>query len=470
MNGSQSDRRDGNPAVARDFGPSVPNLGETGSVRAAWGSVLALLPVLVGAFLVARERPLDVSRPGACLAVLLAGGGWWLALAAARRAAPVPGVLAIVLAGAVALRLLFLASDTAVTDDLHRYVWEGALLAEGESPYALAPVERAAERARWGELYARVNHPEVPAAYPPLTLLVQAALVRAAGGAEEAERARFVLRVAYLLCDLAVCVPLWFLARARRLAPAVLVAWAWNPWVALESAGAGHFDALGILALVLALAWWARPLLCGVALALGAGVKLLPLALAPFLLRSRGRAGVALAAGLVVPVALFVAGTGAWPAPRGLSEYAFRWESFSLVHRWIEGACARFAPYDEGWSDPRRLARGLALVLWSLPLLWAFRARLAPTHVALVAVGGFLVFTPTLHPWYVCWVVPFLTLHRARSLELLAALSPLLYWPLAGWRARGEWLEPVWLWPLVALPFFAFLALDLRRGRARGVR
>ncbi|MBC8451457.1 MAG: hypothetical protein H8D72_01980, partial [Planctomycetes bacterium] len=48
----------------------------------------------------------------------------------------------------------------------------------------------------------------------------------------------------------------------------------------------------------------------------------------------------------------------------------------------------------------------------------------------------------------------------ARAWFWLAAASPLLYWPLVGWQARGEWLEPAWSWPLLAIPFFLLFGLD----------
>lgn len=463
MNGSRGTRLDRNPAPGGKFSPPVPEMGE----RPAWGLVLLLLPILAGLFLLVREVPVEVRSPLGVLGIALAGGGWWLALGLARRVPPGAVPLGLLLVGALALRLLALAREPGLTDDGYRYVWEGALVAERLDPFAVAPSEpgRAAERERWPETYAAMNHPEVPAAYPPLTQLVQAAVVRAAGGAGEPERARFFLRVAYGLSDLLVCVPLFFLLRARRASGVLLVAWAWNPWVALEFAGSGHFDALGILLLVAAVALARARFGAGFLLGLGALTKLLPLALAPTLLRRAPRAaGLGLALGVLAPLALWLAWVGAWPVPRGLSEYAFRWESFSFVHRFLEGACARFTAYDEGWSDPRRLARALAGAGWLALLAFAWWRRLEPARVALLALAGFLVLTPTLHPWYVCWIVPFLAPFRARACEWLAAVTPLLYWPLGAYRASGVWQEPGWLWPLVALPFAALLVLDLWRG------
>lgn len=469
MNGSGSARLDDNPAAGPHFLASFPALGERGG--AAWEvvGVLALLALVAASFFLGRASPLDVCPPRTLGLVLLAGCAWLVALGAARRMrAGLP--LVVIFAGALALRLCFLWSEPEVSDDLHRYVWEGALLSEGGNPYAHAPAsaELAQEQERWRATFERVNHPEVPAAYPPLTLLAQATVVTVAGGPEPPERARHFLRLAFALCDLAVCVPLLFLLRERRVTESALVAWAWNPWVALEFAGSGHFDALGILLLVLTLALWSRPVLAAFALAAGAATKLLPLALAPTLLRSGRpvRAGLALGGGLLLPLAFFVLVAGEWPRPRGLAEYAFRWESFSLAHRWIEGAWARVASYDEGWSDPRRLARASELLLWLAPLAWAWRRRLEPARVAWLAVAGFLLLTPTLHPWYLCWAVPFLALFRVRAFAFLVAFAPLFYWPLAGWRARGEWHEPSWLWPLVALPFGLLLVFDLWRARS----
>ena len=77
--------------------------------------------------------------------------------------------------------------------------------------------------------------------------------------------------------------------------------------------------------------------------------------------------------------------------------------------------------------------------------------------LATAVFAAFLVLTPTLHPWYLTWIVPFLALRQSRAWIWLAAVAPLLYWPLEGWRTEAVWHEPLWLWPLVAVPFWALL-------------
>ena len=87
-------------------------------------------------------------------------------------------------------------------------------------------------------------------------------------------------------------------------------------------------------------------------------------------------------------------------------------------------------------------------------------------------MGGFLLLTPTLHPWYLAWIVPFLALRPMLGWSLLVALAPLLYWPLARWRAEGVWSEPGWLWPVLVLALLGggvFEILRARRSAGAGV-
>jgi hypothetical protein len=260
---------------------------------------------------------------------------------------------------------------------------------------------------------------------------------------------------------------------------------------AIEFAGSGHLDSLGILLLFGALAAESSRPRVGAKGAddttlgltplvlLGAGIltKYLPAVLLPWILRgkrgiARGACVALLCAVGFVPL-LFLRGTthGLFS---GLSDYAFRWESGSLVHRWIEPLFSRCFERDESWSDPRWLARATEAILW-LAIAWAvIRRERDSLRGTSALIGAWLVLSPTLHPWYLCWILPYLALGsptmKSRAWLWLILVAPLLYWPLEAWQRAGVWSEPVWLWPLVALPFFALLvgaSSEDRRGRAR---
>ena len=379
-------------------------------------------------------------------------------------------------AGALLLRAAVLLGDPRTSDDHHRYAFEGGLVLSGKSPYAAAPdaPERAPERAAWPETYAGINHPSIPAAYPPGAQVAFAAVVGVAGGVE---RAGFPLRLFFAACDVLVLVPLARLLRRRGRSAAWLAAWAWSPLVALEFAGAAHFDSLAILLLVGAVdaaeAGIGAPRARGAALlALSALVKLLPAALLFFFLRGAARplrvlfffaAPCALALGGVALLDGGLRGLGS-----GLSEYGLRWEATSAIHRFVEPACALLGgDRDGGPTDPRVLARALALGAWLAVGGAAWRRGASPAAAACALLGAFLVLTPTLHPWYATWCVPWLALYPSRAFAFLAAAAPLLYAPLPGWVERAVWVEPPWLWPAVLLPFLVLLALErVREARA----
>jgi hypothetical protein len=467
-----------NPSPTRAEAASFPAAGRNeGGGRSAGARevvlVLCFLPLLAGAGWWVALGADGVTSPPEWAALALGAAGWVSALLVGREVRDSFALLVVLASGAVALRLPFLASDSGLSDDVHRYIWEGALVGAGVDPYAAPPAAAELEpfRRRYAATFARVNHSEVRAAYPPLAQVVNAGVVAAAGGAEHPARARLYLRVFYAGCDLLACVPLgWLLARARQ--PRMrLVAWAWNPWVAFEFAGSAHLDALAILCLLGALACCARGSDArdagGLAfLAAGTAIKLLPVALVPFVLRRARRPLLGMAfftACLLVCALPFVLLTGKTPGLGGLGEYALGWESFSLLHRGVEPILARFLAFADTWSDPRRVARALELALWLGLAVQAWRRRLALERTAALLVGGFLVLSPTLHPWYLGWIVPFLALRLRASWCALVALAPLLYWPVDGWRERRVWEEPAWLFPLLGGVFWSLLVLELLR-------
>jgi len=465
--------------------------------------VSCLAPILVGAVGVASLGPAWMRMEEFQLWMGLASAGWVAAVLFARRVARERSsvLLGAVVAGAVALRLLLLAGEPDLSDDVYRYVWEGTLVASGESPYAAAPAERSAMRAARPRLYERVGHPEVSAAYPPLTQATAALAVRASeavppdapgdDGDDGGARAAFVLRLVFGAADLLVLWPLAVLARRRVGGDACLVAWAWSPLVALEFAGVGHFDSLGILFLVagLALATSAaraapastgavtgpssvpllRASLAGACLGLGVLVKFLPGVALPFVARSSVRGVGAVVAALACVGAGFASLLlleGGWSGLGvGVSTYALRWESFHLLYGALEAPLALFLEPDGSLLDLRRVGRLAVVGLWLAALARAWRARLDPVRASGLAVGAFLVFTPTLHPWYAAWIVPFVALRPRLSWLLLLALLPLAYLPVTGWRTAGLWEEPGWLWPVVALPFLFLATVELARGR-----
>jgi|FLOH01.1.fsa_nt_gi hypothetical protein len=410
---------------------------------------------------------------------------WGCALLWARGFNRGRSMLLPILVVAVSMRALALCAEPNLSDDVWRYVWEGGLVLEGKSPYAQAPDDPslAKEREQWSVAYDRMNNKDVSAAYPPVTQAAVAAVVGAMGGSEQPDRARFGLRILFSCADLLALIPLLALLRRRGLPDALLVSWAWCPLVVFEFASSAHLDSLGILFLLSALALLDRPLalpkeqssrvfLGLLSLSAAFLVKFLPLLAFPFVLRRR-TVGASLSSALTLaclialgflPVLALEGGLSG--ILDGLANYGLRWESWNLIHRHVEPIFSMWGDRDGTWSDPRKLSK---LFTGGLAALWMLRLivrREEPVRATGLALAAFLIVSPTLHPWYLTWIIPFLAFSKGRAWMFLVIASPLLYWPLTSWQLVGTWTEPVWLWPLVALPFFGLLLSDYKRNRS----
>lgn len=439
------------------------------------------------------------------LALLVASLAWALAVLVVGRAAERSsagarglglGLLPVILLTGLGLRGLALNTELQASEDLWRYAYEGALVLEGESPYAFAPADpqRASQAERWATLTAQVGHPEISAAYPPVAHVIFAAVMRHSGSLSldpegsprwsppALVRMERDLRLAALAADLlawALIVASCAGAKRWRLA----VAWGWSPLVLLAFSASAHFDVYGIVALWLGLGLLgaragahlsrARRGWAGVALGLGVAIKFLPAL--PLLAADRGlrlTRGLAAASVLAGSAWVLALNHGSHGLTRGLANYGEHWSSTNLLFRWIERLAWWGSEHLVHWMGseggtptgaltPGRLARGAVLLLFLGAVAKARKERIGPRATAGALLGAFTLLTPTLHPWYLCWWLPF-AIERGRvGPTLLMVVGPLLYAPIGAFQAGGPWTEPAWLWPAVLGPIALLILVEV---------
>lgn len=169
----------------------------------------------------------------------------------------------------------FLRLPSGADDDIHRYVWDGRLQRLGYNPYLVVPSDPAVQGLHTPET-RNLNNPELPSPYPAGAQL----FFRAVTAIQEST---FAFKVAFVLCEFAIVFLLLDLLRCTHRPAHLVLAFAWNPLLAIEVAGSGHIDIVGALLLVVSAAalvrrWRAT---AAVALGLAVAVKLLPLVLLP---------------------------------------------------------------------------------------------------------------------------------------------------------------------------------------------
>lgn len=336
-----------------------------------------------------------------------------------------------------------------LTTDTYRYAWDARVQAAGVNPYRYVPNAPALAWLRDASIWPHVNRKDWTTLYPP--------------GAEasfRAARAAFGTGVRattwLMLLALAVAAGVLLLVLRRTSAPLERIALlVWHPLVASEIAANGHSDALALLACALLLGAWAygRKGAAGVAVGLGALVKLGPIFLLPALLRAGGRRFLLGAVGVTVLgyAAYFSVGIRVIGS---LFRYLDREDLGSLawwlLQRWIGRDGARTV---------------LLVVLLVVIVIVSRRANDTVDEVArsgLLVLGSTLLAAALLHPWYALWLIPFLVVTPGPAWLWLTGTLPLLY----VFDIEGR--LPTWVRLAVYGPFVALAVLRVVRQRRVG--
>ncbi len=315
---------------------------------------------------------------------------------------------------AIVFRLLFLFSTPVLSDDYHRFVWDGRLVNEQESPYEFLP-ESLAETTRdsidpTGELLQGMNSQSYYSVYPPFNQLFFAVAVWAGG---DNENTLLLLRLILIVAELALIALLWRIG--RRLGRQRWVAlYALNPLAIVEISGNLHFEglvALFLMAGVYAL-WRKRSVAAGIALGLAAGLKLTPFIFFPAIWQFAGwRRGIL----VVFSGALTFLASGWWmlnpiSALNMLESVQLYFRSFEFnasIYYVVRGVGNYLMGYNPialtGIMLP--LIGAIAILILSLRKTRRDTKELCNT---LVLVGSiYLLFATTVHPWY---LIPILAL------------------------------------------------------------
>ena len=285
----------------------------------------------------------------------------------------------------------FLQLPAGSDDDVHRYVWDGRLQRLGYNPYVVVPSDPAVKRLHTSET-RNLNNPDLPSPYPPGAQL----FFRAVTAIDESA---FALKVAFVVCDFLIAFVLLDVLRSTSNREHLVLAYAWNPLLAVEVAGSGHIDILGALLLVISVAALARKwrAMAAVTFGLAVSVKFLPVVLLPLYWKRVRMHDAALAAAVVALVYFSFLHHGRIPIG-SLGTYVQNFRFNGPV----------FAALDRVLS-PRLLA-GMAVLVGLATASWLRRARPAwSLDVFAWPMAAALFWAPVIFPWYLLWLMPFLT-------------------------------------------------------------
>ncbi|MDE0631840.1 MAG: hypothetical protein OXH73_10075 [Caldilineaceae bacterium] len=372
--------------------------------------------------------------------------------------------------GGCLFRWLLLQTFPTLSSDVFRYMWDGYVTANGVSPYA-HPID--ASQLDWldAPFRAQANHAWMASPYLPAAQWFFAAI------AHFYPLAPISFQSAAVLFDLGTAFILSRLLAAVGFPAKRLLIYLWNPLVIVETAQGAHVDALMVLLMMLAVYAMVRAgksesrtshsshpesvvrkpafsLLAPVFLALATLTKLIPALLIPVFWRrwnwgSRLLYGYLTLGMLVAPALRAGWGLAGELDGRGLFGalriYNAQWNFNSGLFRWLENWLESM-----GIDGPMTQAREIVYFLMFLLLLvvwWQFRQSNIDMRTTLrwlaVPLGGYLLLTTTVHPWYLLVLIPFLPF-----------LAPAENEPKRLWLLALPWL---WLSGIVALSYVTYI-------------
>jgi alpha-1,6-mannosyltransferase len=372
----------------------------------------------------------------------------------------------------LAARLWAIAAAPAFSEDVFRYVFEGRVALWGGPglPFQFAPAlgpEMGLPPTLLDGSWLRINHPHIPTIYPPLSqaMFVLAALLGSVFGGE----GLLWLKLLLLTVDLGTWALLTrFQAIDDSMRHAGLI-WGLSPLIIVETCREGHADVLSAACLALGIYGFkkGRQTFGQTAWAFAALAKLngvVPLLVAVRYSRRISPAVLATLSLLLLP--FLFAGNDAFTA---LLSYASRWRAgdgiFGIalgVSRLVLGG--DYATFGDWVLTQHQLARG-AVVIAFLGVMIFTRRKTQRTE-AMMEQAGFLLLlmlllSPTLYPWYVIWLMPFVvTLKQAwfrPAAIALVGLCALLHHPSWLELIEGTWQDLPGLRALVHVPVWGLL-------------
>ena len=385
---------------------------------------------------------------------------WWISKTG--KPASIRATSALVLLFALVFQVTLLFSPSPLSDDIYRYNWDGKVFSHGLNPYAHSPDAEQLQPlidANW----QKVQNKNVHTFYPPLSQLFFAAgyLI---------SPSPFTLRLFSVLFYLLSIGVLILILKELGLDGRHSIVYAWSPLATIEFANSGHIDSLAILLTSLSfLALLKRKsALSAAALGLGVLAKFYPLLFVGLFLPRWGRKGALVFAGVVIAFYLPFLGAGAGLF-QGFSYFTGRGLFNGSLFPLLSGSLGTMMEKPDALLVSKALVGAiflgfLAYLLYSYSRSHRQEGRdLLLLKYSFWLTGAFLLLSPTVHPWYLTWVLPLLCLFRSAGWILLTGTVILARFIYIGYEAAGTWQETGWVRVAEYVPPYLLMLYGLVR-------
>lgn len=375
--------------------------------------------------------------------------------------------------GSIVLRALFLFSIPNLSDDFYRFIWDGRLLASGNHPFAQLPAyyidNNISIQGIDEELFRSLNSPEYFTIYPALSQYVF--WLAASLAPHSVYGSVLVIKLVIFAAELGSLLLLRNLIRDFNLQPSRVLLYALNPLTIIELVGNTHLDALMIFFVLLAIVFLTdkRETFSAVAFSAAICIKIVPVIFFPVIIQRLGWRKawkfcvITFITSMVIFLPIFdrqiISGFY-----ESIGYYFNRFEfnaSIYYVVRWLGWLIFGFNIIQYAGV----ILGGIAFVIM---IRIAYHTKQASSPSAATMYQDFftrllfihltyLLFTTTVHPWYVSMLLMFAVLTEFRFVVVWTAMIYLTY---AGY-AQHTFRENLWLTAMEYTIVLGYLAYEI---------
>lgn len=337
--------------------------------------------------------------------------------------------LGVIAAGALLFRLIMLLSPPSLSSDIHRYNWDGKVLAQGINPYRFPPQAPELDMLK-DAAFSKIEHSETFSVYPPLAQITFAIAHLIAPGI-------YTLKILSAIFDIGTIILLFLLLKTLRKDPSEIIIYAWNPLAVIETAGSGHLDSQGIFFLMLCLLLFYRKNQATSALMLLCAGFSKPFIL-PALILLRRRPIKTYCHLCIFACAMLLPFFGALGnLIKSMAHYLYLWEgngSFFAVILFL--------------TKSYTAAKTISFLMLFTIIVILIRKKVDFPKALFILSGTILLISPTVYPWYVLWILPFVCIFESLSCLVLS-------WSIIFSYGKLNWY--------VYIPFYAVGIYELSR-------
>ena len=362
----------------------------------------------------------------------------------------------VIIVGMIA-RIILVPTEPILEDDFNRYLWDGAVTANGYNPYQYSPKEFidstsskevGPERLysladESGEIIRLVNHPHIRTIYPPVAQAIFAVAYFIKPWSVP------VWKLIIFLLDLLVLILTIILIKKLKLDLKQIIVYWWNPILLHEFYSAGHMDIIMYPLIIGSIIFYVNKKFIASSnlFALSFGVKVWPIVFIPFvlkrLLHNRKKLFIAIiSSGIIILIMAFPIILTKLDDSLGFVTYSKNWTNneafFQLVNISVKSIIKFFNIH---YYCSLCVSRWVIIIGYFSFIVYLLSKKIDTNqqfiNLLFLAVSVLYLISPTQFPWYYTWVLPLLVVNPRLSFILYAAFLPLYqlkyHFPILVW-------------------------------------